>query len=283
MKYYVFGASNIDIYALLDNNAVMHESNPSKITIEYGGVGRNIARAISNYKEVNFISAFSDSLLFKGLIEDLKSHNVSIDMSKYVHDNDSMYLSISDKSGMVIGASSMSLFDELKVEDLKYPLSLIKEDDIIVVDTNNKETTEYIINNTKAYKVLDAVSSIKLSKVKELIDKIDLIKLNNYEYEALGMELKNDYIITTGNGGIIKYKNKKVKFRHNITSEKNTNGCGDTFLGTFIATIGKGLNTAITEAVKSAYASSLISKSVPDKSLINNINLSELNLVIEEQ
>ena len=282
MNYYVFGASNIDIYARLDDKAIMHESNPSIITINYGGVGRNIARAISNYKEVSFISAFSDSLTFKGLIDDLINHHININMSKYYHNDDSIYLSVSDKDGMVIGASSMSLIDELKIVDLRYPLSLTKRDDIVVLDTNSKTLAEYIINNTESYKVMDAVSSIKLNKVKDLIDKVDLIKLNKYEYEKLGTELKNDYIITEGNGGIIKYKDKKVRFKHKVSDSVNTNGCGDTFLGTFISNIDRGLNEAIKEAVKASYASSLILEAVPLKEEIDNINIDDLDLIIEE-
>lgn len=283
-KYFIFGGANIDIQAMLSSKARLAESNPSSIKTTFGGVGRNIARAIANYNSCYFISAFSKSTLFIPLLDDLNQHSVNTTLSKVFKNKDtSMYIDIVDEDGVVIGASDMSLIESLKKEDVKEAVLKTEDNDIIVVEANLPyDVLEYILKNAKGYKIMDAVSSKKMGKVKELLILTDLIKLNNLEYNMLKDTKINDYIITYGNALEIKIGGEKYHITHNKVHSLNPTGCGDTFIGTFAANINNGLKLAIIESIKAAAASALILESVPSKEDINKITVDDLSIVFEE-
>ena len=279
MKYYVFGGTNLDLNAKLDTPVALHESNPCEAKFTYGGVGRNIARAIGNYDFCYFISAFNNSPLMSSLIEDLHFHNVDTTLSKtFITDANSIYINIIDNNGLVVGASDMGLIDKLKISHVKEAISLTREDDIIICDTNlSPQILEYILTHSKGYKVIDSVSSKKLKKVKDIASKFDLIKCNQYEKEMI--DLTNmDYIVTYGDGFTVKYQGTKLSCHHKLVNLVNPSGCGDTFFGTFLSNIKKGLKEALTLSIKAASASALTKESVPTLDEINSIKEDELDI-----
>ena len=59
MKIVAIGASNIDITARPYGKYIPRDSNPSHVTVTYGGVGRNIAHNLCLLGEsVNFLTCF---------------------------------------------------------------------------------------------------------------------------------------------------------------------------------------------------------------------------------
>ena len=277
---YVFGGVNIDLLIRIKDGVRMYESNPAHITVIDGGVGRNIARAIGNYKPCELVSAFPNDL-YKKMIEDLNKHNVSTKYSKFLsNDNSSMYVDVIDDSGVVLGASDMSVIEEIDELDVAKALSLTKDEDTIIVDTNlNYKTIEYIAKNSKGYKILDAVSSKKLEKVVNLIKLFDLVKVNNIEYDYIKDNPSKKVLRTTGNGlEIIENGKRVLTFTHKTLKPVNPNGCGDTFLGTYIANIDKGDIKALKLAIVASAAASQINSAVPTLDEINNIDESELEI-----
>lgn len=283
VRYFVFGGTNIDMQAIIAGKVRPYESNPSKISVTFGGVGRNIARSIANSEPCYFISAFSNSPLFLPLIEDLKNHHIDLSYSKIFNDQgSSIYLDLIDQDGVVVGASDTGLVERLNPEDFRSVCNLTSDNDIIVLDTNlNHESLEYILTHSKGYKVLDAVSSKKLERAKDLLKYVDLIKVNQFEFASIKDELIHDYIKTMGSSVLAKINGKTYAFHHQTVKAINPTGCGDTFFGAYLSNISHGIESAFTEAVKAATASALTIEAVPEKEEIDKIRDEDLEIVWE--
>ena len=281
---YVFGGVNIDLLIKINGNARMHESNPSKITFKDGGVGRNVARAIGNYKPCELVSAFPNHL-YQNIIKDLNSNNVSTKYSKIMSSGKrSMYIYVVDDNGVVIGASDMKIIEEISPEDVSLPVSLTSDSDIVIVDTNlSYDTVEYIVKNANGYKILDAVSSKKLEKVLDLVPLFDLVKVNKIEYEFIKDNPSKKVLLTTGDGlRIIEDEKEILSFTHKTLKPVNPNGCGDTLLGTYVANLDKGDIEAFKIAIIASAASSQTDDATPTLEEINKMNESELKIVWKE-
>ena len=277
---YIFGGINLDVVAKINGKAHLYESNIANISLRAGGVGRNIARAIGNYSKCEFLTCIPNNL-YNSVVSDLERNNVSLKYSKYLNDIASlnMYLDIIDSDGVVIGACDTKALLKFDESDIKNVLSIIKDDDIVVIDANIPELAEYIVNNSKGFKMMDGVSSVKLERIKHFVNKLDFIKVNNLEYNIVKDRLPKNYLITNGHGGKIVYKNQELVFDHKELTPVNPTGCGDTFLGTFIGNMDKPLKEAITLSIIAAAASSQIDEAVPTISEIDRINKKDLNII----
>ena len=278
---YVFGGVNIDFLIKIEDKVRMYESNPSKITLKAGGVGRNIARAIGNFKTCELISAFPNHL-YENIIKDLNKHNVSTKYSKIMTSSkNSIYVDVVDSDGVVLGAADMSVIDKITKDDILKVTPLTSDEDIIVIDTNfSYDIVKFILDNTKGYKVLDAISSKKLEKVKDLVECFDLVKVNSFEYE-----INNTLPGWTVNGSgikIIDNNKERVSISHRVLKAVNPNGCGDTLLGTYLANMDLGDFDAFKLAIVASAASSQTDEAVPTIKEIVKMNESELDIVWKE-
>lgn len=255
-KIYVIGGANVDIYAKSKKALVLRDSNPSKISFSFGGVGRNIACNLANYKnKVTFISAFGNDLFSKELQEQLTTANIDIS-SSFVSKSQgsSIYMAVLDQSDMFLGNVDMDVLDNIDPNYLSRFVSAIDEKDILIFDTNLKEETiEYIANNLKGYKVVDAISTSKVVKLKNILNKIDLLKVNLLEAETLaGNKLDSEQkieifikeinkqvkeILVTDKEKLYIGKNNNIrKYQHHSYNQKpvNVTGAGDCLLASYI-------------------------------------------------
>ncbi|WP_067139020.1 carbohydrate kinase [Oceanivirga salmonicida] len=255
----VIGGSNIDIQGFPTNNFELHNSNIGEINRTYGGVGRTIAvnsnRLVENTKLVTVLSNSKDGM---DILEDLKKENVDVSDILFSDKPMSMYLSIFDnKREMVSAISDMELVNELTPEFLMNKDGLFEDAEIIALDTNlPQETLIYAANNKKEDQkiILDTVSAEKAKKITPILDKIDVLKTNKIELEAImGTPLKNiksiksacktlidknvkKIFVTLGENGVIYANSKKIV---KISNPKNikvvdVNGAGDTFTAALI-------------------------------------------------
>lgn len=271
MNYYVFGGANIDITIKLNNGKMDRKSNRSIIKVTHGGVGRNIARSIANYRKCTFVSVFNNDPYMLDLRMNLLDHGVNLKHSKIMEELDSYYVNVITNKGILFGASDMKLINELSIDDVKPVVEQITEDDIVVCDANlNVETIDYILTYSKGYKIIDVVSETKLNNVSKLLSRFDLIKCN--ELESKHIIFYKDYIITGGNSVKIKINDTFLSCTHNRLEPVSTNGCGDTFVGTFISNLDLGIKEAIVLSIKSGMACSQCYESVPTLEQINAIS-----------
>ena len=97
----VVGAANIDIGGTPYKPLIPADSNPGEISINYGGVGRNIAHNLAKLGvPVKFITAIGGDVLGADMLSHCDS--IGIDVSNALHIPDrtsSMYLYINNTAG----------------------------------------------------------------------------------------------------------------------------------------------------------------------------------------
>lgn len=276
----VIGGSNIDITGFPNSNLVMEDSNPGKIKISFGGVGRNISENLAKLNiPTKLITVFGDDFYSEKLINHCVSNKIDVSNSLFKKNcSTSIYLVIlNEKGNMQLALSDMNSINYLTPSFLKTKSEIINEAKYIVVDTNlPKDTLEYIAYNyTNIPKILDPVSTNKAQKVKSFIGKFDIIKPNLIESEYLtdinyssekdltkiAQVLLNkgvkEIFITYGDKGVFYCNNSKQVFLKNPTIKAiNTTGAGDAFTSGII--YGKYNGYSLDRIAKFASATAII-------------------------
>lgn len=311
-KIFIVGGANIDISASSNKPLLVHDSNPSKISMSFGGVGRNIAENCALLKEnVYFCSVLSNDAFGKSLKDDLLSKNINVDFCDIVDEfNTSMYLAILDENkDMYLGMSDMDILDQLKVSTISRMLDYINKDDILVLDTNlSEEIINYICVNSSCTKVMDPISVRKAYKSKEVLKYIDIFKPNKYESESLcgiyindiesanksidyylGVGIKEIIISLASEGVLVANSKERYWMHHNSVEVVNATGGGDAFLAAYITSRNKNKNLienvkyAIGSAVCTIKSLDTVNEMLCDKIIedeINNLNIVEENICI---
>lgn len=274
---WIFGGANVDICGIAHKPLIHKDSNKGTIAFSYGGVGRNIAQAAalcSNNNDdinVNLITCISDDDFGHMIKDDCLS--LGIDISKSVMVNNkptSIYLAIlDDNRDMSLGMSDMRILDELDEKVIHNVMPLIREQDIIVVDSNfNLELLNIIIKSAPCRIACDPVSVNKMDVIKSIISNISIFKPNEIEAEYLtGIKITDEdsaraslkwflekgideVIITLGEAGVLIGVNRgksvchnhgpeegeygMLWLKHRATQMKNATGGGDSLLGAYL-------------------------------------------------
>jgi pseudouridine kinase len=186
----VLGGSNMDIVGFPSGKLNVHDSNPGKVKISLGGVGRNIAENLVHLGvDTKLISAIGDDLYGKKILD--HANAIGLDMKNSLvlgRRPTSTYLAILDESGdMNAAISQMDIFDELTIEFIQNQRQVIENAKICVIDTNMPEgVINYVVDNFRHTPlILDTVSTAKALKVKSRIGGFHTIKPNKMEAELL--------------------------------------------------------------------------------------------------
>lgn len=274
----VIGACNLDLQGIPNENLKFHDSNIGKINVGLGGVGRNIAVNLKKLmSNVNFITVLGENFYSNKILDDLNIKRINTsDILRVPDDSISMYLSILDENGeLLAGVSDMNILRYLTPEFLKTKEELIKNSEIIVIDTNiPRESIEYIANlkHGKQKLIVDTVSIKKAAKISNILDKIDVLKTNKLEIEALfdktfrnkkeirqamreliAKGVKNIYL-TLGHEGVLAMNSKK-SLKLPLPLIKNVvdvTGAGDIFTATLVFCTKNELSLSKTAKVSQA-------------------------------
>lgn len=185
----VIGAANIDVGGQPHRQLVYKDSNTGRISIGYGGVGRNISHNLSLLGvPVKLFTSVGGDALGRDLLEHCNS--LGIDTSEaLVKQNEvsSMYIFINDDIGdMALALSDVKIDRSLTPEFLATKMDIINNAKIVVIDCNvSAEAFEYIANNCTAPIFVDPVSQDQARKIGKNLGKINTIKPNILEAEFL--------------------------------------------------------------------------------------------------
>jgi pseudouridine kinase len=194
----VIGGANIDLRGspaveLLER----HTSNPGKINIGSGGVGRNIAHNLALLNvQVTLLSAVGDDGEGIRILEETEKAGVMMEQMIISGEHPTgIYLAILDEKGeMEVGVSDMQILEEITVEYLRSKAYLIKESKIVVMDTNIPgQSIEYVVdlcNKVKVPILVEPVSVEKAKKLRKVLDgsgkwHIDYITPSEDELESI--------------------------------------------------------------------------------------------------
>jgi pseudouridine kinase len=253
MQITVIGAANIDIFTKSKAKVIPGDSNPAEVSLSAGGVARNIAAMLARHGEdVSLIVAIGNDPLGSLLRESCEDLGINTD-AWIVKNNTStgVYLAALENDGELYAAfNAMTAPESIRTGEITKHKELIKESDLLILDLN---LTEKILASAIEMRenrpiMVDAVSTTKVTRIKDMLDKIDVLKLNRMEAEALtGISLDTKervrqacyhivnqgvkrVFITMGMAGVCAADNNSTIFVPALPiAVRNVTGAGDAF------------------------------------------------------
>ena len=193
----VIGAANIDIGGTPLKPLVPADSNPGEISINYGGVGRNIAHNLAMLGvPVRFITAIGGDVLGNDMLKNCEE--IGMDVSHVLRLPDrtsSMYLYINNTGGdMEMAIDHMNIIRQITPNYLDSLRSVIQGATAVVVDANiTEDSFIHIKSLCRAPLYVDPVSTVLASGIKPNLDGVDTLKPNRLEAEYLtGMTIQTE-------------------------------------------------------------------------------------------
>lgn len=288
----IIGGINIDIEGYPYNKLKYQDSNPGRVNISYGGVGRNIAEnSLRLGASVAMVSAIGCDELGRGAKAQLAGLGADVSMVREIEGtNSAIYLAIlSEERDMELGVSDMDIIENITLEYLKENAEKFENVKAVALDGNLAEKQLCDIMDMFSDKRLffDPVSANKAIRAKSVIGGFHSIKPNLIEAEILsGIRIENEegvkragkrlidsgvenVFITLNKDGVY-YKNKEkegfIRPPKCIKIESAT-GAGDAFSSVIL--IGMAADMEIDEIARLGMAASQLAmeseKAVNDK------------------
>ena len=254
----IIGGITADIEGNPYSQLIQGDSNPGKISMSYGGVGRNITENLARLgAPVSFVSVAGDDLAGRGAVRELNDLGVEVEHIKLLpEENTAMYMSILNIVGdMELALCNMDVLERISVGFIDEAAETLKKSKIIGIDTNlTEETLEYTTGILKDIPLfLDPVSVTKAERAKNLVGRFHTIKPNRMEAEVLsGMQIMSAeeleragqwfidqgvkrVFITLGGGGVY-YQDEKESglIRPRTVEIVSATGAGDAFSAAII-------------------------------------------------
>lgn len=253
----VVGGVNVDIGGHSNGKLVAADSNPGKVSISLGGVGRNIAHNMSLMGvDVKMLTAVGEDVHGNRVVESCAE--LGIDISHALRPSDcatSTYLYIADDRGeMAIAISDMVICDRITPGYLAANTQVLQNARVVVADTNiPAESLVWLAENCTAPLFCDPVSTIKAEKLKPILHRIHTLKPNRMEAELLSgvpIREKRDaelaakaliekgvqrVFISMGADGVYAATADEQMWLQNLPGNMvNTTGCGDSFMAALV-------------------------------------------------
>lgn len=164
----VVGGVNVDIGGQSYAPLVARDSNPGRVRISLGGVGRNIAHNMSLLGvDVRLLTAFGDDLHAQRVAASCGELGIDISHALQVPGGTtSTYLFLNDVDGdMALGLSDMDICERITPAYLASNLSLLNNAQVIVADTNiPAESLQYLVTHCTPPVFVDPVSTAKRAR-----------------------------------------------------------------------------------------------------------------------
>ena len=253
----VVGGVNVDIGGRSFVPLVAADSNPGKVSVSLGGVGRNIAHNMTLLGlEVRLLTAYGNDL--NGQRVAASCAELGMDMTHALQipgANTSTYLYLTDPDGeMALAVSDMEICKEITPAYLASKLPLLQNARVVVADANiPAESLQYLAENCTAPLFVDPVSTIKAVKLQPILHRIHTLKPNRLEAELLSgvrIRTKEDMVraadvllnmgvqrlfISLGADGVLAAdKNEKLWLSNIPGTMVNTTGCGDAAMAALV-------------------------------------------------
>ena len=191
----VIGGANMDIGGFPDAALRMGDSNPGRVRMSPGGVGRNIAENAARLGlDAALISAIGEDMNGRILLEDCRAKGIRTDGCRIVSgSHTSVYLYVADGQGdMHCAVNDMEIQRMLTPEFLAPRIDALNAMDAVAMDANlPEETIRFLAEALTAPLFADAVSAAKVEKLRCALEHLHCLKPNRLEAELLtGMEIR---------------------------------------------------------------------------------------------
>lgn len=276
----VIGAVNMDLSGTPASALRTGDSNPGRITLSPGGVGRNIAENLRLLgRKVSLITIMGKDPYADAIREHCL--NAGIDLQYSFTDplgHTSAYLCINEQNGDLHAAvSDMAVCDGLTPARLDPLLPVLNHSSMVIADANLPEKTlAWIAEHVTVPIAADPVSVSKAGRLKPLLSRLTLLKPNVPEAELLtGMTIQGDLNLSRAADALHRLGVRRVYISlggRGVWADDikeggtilpcspgtvvNTTGCGDAFVAAAADAYLNGLGTM--EAARRALAASAI-------------------------
>jgi pseudouridine kinase len=202
-KVAVIGGITADMEGHPYQRLIYGDSNPGKIVVSYGGVGRNITENLGHMgTSVSFYSVAGDDFLGRGAVRELADLGIDVSGIQLLPDKTTaVYISILDLVGdLELALCNMDALEGITTDFIDQVADSAKEAKIIALDTNlTSETLAYAVERFKGKPLfLDPVSAVKAERAKAIIGGFHTIKPNRLEAEVLsGIEIRSPEALET--------------------------------------------------------------------------------------
>ncbi len=296
----VVGAVNMDLAGTPFVSLRPGDSNPGRIMLSPGGVGRNIAENLARLGvSVSLLTALGQDHYGTFIREHCRRSG--IDLSLSITDPDcptSTYLCVNEPNGdLHIAVSDMRICDRLLPAVLADSVPVLNQSDLVILDANiPAETLAWLSQRITVPLAADPVSVAKASRLKTVLPRIALLKPNVAEAEALtGIPVRNDsdlhraadlllergverVFLSMGERGVLACDARQQLQLPCFEAEvRNTTGCGHAFLAAvclsylqqddLITSARKGLAAAAVCAMDSGAVSGSLSSGMLNRFL----------------
>ncbi|MBO4665893.1 MAG: carbohydrate kinase family protein [Paludibacteraceae bacterium] len=199
----VIGATNIDIIAATSAAFVAHDSNPSRITLGIGGVGKNYAHNLVLLDEhIQFITLFGDDYFGDVARKECKRLGFDLHLSATPKGaRSSMFVCINNTVGqMQAGAADVEIMEQyMTPEFLAERIEPINSSQLVLFDANLPvPAIVWLLENCTAPMMADTTSRKKASRITDALAQahnphLHTLKLNRIEAQnILGPDLGKD-------------------------------------------------------------------------------------------
>lgn len=277
---YVIGAVNMDLSGTPNTELRPVDSNPGRVSLSPGGVGRNIAENLRLLgRKVSLITIMGEDT-YAGVIRE-HCVNAGIDLQYSFTDplgRTSVYLCINEQNGDLHTAiADMTICEQLTPAKLEPLLPVLNHGSMVIVDANlPEETIAWIAGKVTVPIAADPVSVSKAARLKPLLSRLVLIKPNVPEAELLtGLSIREDLNLSRAADALHRLGVKRVYISlgaEGVWADDereggmllpcapgpvvNTTGCGDAFVAAAADAYLNGLGTI--DAARRALAASAI-------------------------
>ena len=294
----IVGGINIDIEGSPFEKLKYQDSNPGRINLAFGGVGRNITENAARLGgDVAMVSVIGDDQMGQAAKAELEGLGVDTSCIRTLKGrNSAMYLSIlDDRNDMELAICDMDIIDAITPAVLEEHRDFISGSKILALDGNLSE--ELIRCSVDMFKYtpifFDPVSSAKAVKAKHCLGGFDSMKPNIMEAEILtGVTINGDedvrraadrllekglkrVFITLNKDGVY-YRDEKSEGFIRPADDLNiisATGAGDSFSATILLGSVKGRETEEIARMGMAAASIAMESS---RAVNENMNIQEL-------
>ena len=276
----VVGGVNMDIGGRSFAPLVAKDSNPGKVRMSLGGVGRNIAHNMSLLGvDVRFLTAFGDDLYAQRIAASCGELGIDISHALTVPGGATpTYLFLNDCDGdMALAISDMEICERITPAYLAANLPLLNNAQLVVTDTNiPAESLRYLTEHCTAPIFADPVSTAKAAKLKPVLGRLHTLKPNRIEAELLsGVRITDDeslrlaaqtlldtglhrVFISLGTDGVLAADRREMRLVPCCKATmRNATGAGDAFMAALAWAYLEGTdleNTAASAAAAAAIA-----------------------------
>ena len=257
----VVGGVNVDIGGQSYAPLVARDSNPGRVRISLGGVGRNIAHNMSLLGvDVRLLTAFGDDLHAQRVAASCGELGIDISHALQVPGGTtSTYLFLNDVDGdMALGLSDMDICERITPAYLASNLSLLNNAQVIVADTNiPAESLQYLVTHCTPPVFVDTVSTAKARKVQPVLGRVHTLKPNRIEAELLsGVQITDEASLRLAASRLLETGLHRVFISLGTQGVRTATGAGDAFMAALAWAYLEG--TALAETARAAAAAAAI-------------------------